>query len=183
MISHSSRVLHAALVAVCGAGMVYGPAQAQTSLTLQLGQPGYYGQISIGNLAPPPVYDRRPVIVRPPTSRYRWNQNALQPVYLRVPRNQARDWRRYCGRYQACNVPVYFVREEWYRNVYSPWVRAERNRQQALDRWRFNSPSAPRVLVAPPGRPYDREDRRDQDDRWRREDHGGREDRWHRDDN
>jgi hypothetical protein len=165
MISRSSRVLHAALVAACGAGMVYGPAQAQTSLSLQLGQPGYYGQLSIGNLAPPPVYDRRPVIVRAPDRRYGWNQAALQPVYLRVPRKQARDWRRYCGRYQACSVPVYFVREDWYSNVYAPWVRAQQIRE-ARDRWRSADRSVPRVLVTPPRRVYDPRDRRgwDHDD-------------------
>ena len=39
MISRSSRLLHAALVVVCGAGIVYAPVQAQTSLTLQRDQP------------------------------------------------------------------------------------------------------------------------------------------------
>jgi hypothetical protein len=170
MISRSSRVLHAALVAACGAGMVYCPGQAQTSLTIQLGQPGYYGQLRLGDLAPPPVDDLRPLIVRPASARYRWNENALQPVYLRVPPHQARDWRRYCGRYQACDVPVYFVREDWYRNVYAPWVRSERNRQQARDHWRSNDRNVPRVLVVPPGRPYDRDDRRDQEDRWHGDD-------------
>jgi hypothetical protein len=124
VISPSSRLLHAALVAVCGAAIVYDPAQAQTALSLQLGQPGYYGQINIGNLAPPPVYDRRPVIVSPAWGRGRWDQAYLQPVYLRVPENQARDWRRYCSLYRACSRPVYFVRDAWYRNVYAPQVRA-----------------------------------------------------------
>ncbi|WP_216903438.1 hypothetical protein [Synechococcus sp. CCY 9618] len=135
MINRSSRLIHAALVTACGAGIVYNPVQAQSALTLQLGQPGYYGQINLGNLAPPPVYYRRPLSISPPNSRNRWNQASFQPVYVRVPRNQVRDWRRYCGSYQACNRPVYFVRDEWYRNVYAPRVRADA-RRDGRDRWR-----------------------------------------------
>lgn len=98
MISRSSRLLHAALVVTCGAGIVYAPVRAQTSLTLQLGQPGHFGQIKLGNQAAPPIYGYGPVIVR--------------PVDLRVPPDQAQDWGRYCDLYQACNVPVQFVRDD-----------------------------------------------------------------------
>jgi hypothetical protein len=153
MISRSSRLLHAALVVVCGAGIVYAPVQAQTSLTLQLGQPGYVGQINLGNQGPPPVYGYRPVIVRPSSQqRHRWTQASSQPVYLRVPPNQIRDWGRYCGLYQACHVPVQFVRDDWYRNVYAPRLRAAQARR---DR---------RVLVTPAGRAYGLEKRRRWDD-------------------
>jgi hypothetical protein len=111
MISRTSRLLHAALGVVCGAGIVYAPVQAQTALTLQWGQPGYFGPINLGN----------------------------QPLYLRVPMNQARDWGRYCSLYQACNVPVQFVRDDWYRNVYAPRVQAAQAKQ-ARDHWRAYGP-------------------------------------------
>ena len=130
MISRSSRLLHAALVVVCGAGIVYTPVQAQTSLTLRLGQPGYVGPINLGNQGPP-------------------------PVYLRVPPNQIRDWGRYCGLYQACHVPVQFVQDDWYRNVYAPRLRAAQARQVKNKR---------RVLVTPAGRAYGLEKRRRWDD-------------------
>ncbi len=58
MISRSSRLLHTALVVACGAGIVYAPVQARTSLSVPLGQSGTYGRISIGNLAP--LSQRRP---------------------------------------------------------------------------------------------------------------------------
>lgn len=167
MISRSSRLLHAALVVVCGAGIVYAPVLAQTSLTLQLGQPGYYGQIILGNQVPPPVYGYGPVIVRPEfRGRDRWTQAATQPVYLRVPMNQARDWGRYCGLYQACNMPVQFVRDDWYRNVYAPRVRAAQARQarEVRDRWRAFQRNDKRVRLAPPGRAYGLEKRRGWDD-------------------
>ncbi|MCT0207714.1 hypothetical protein [Synechococcus sp. CS-1332] len=167
MISRSSRLFHAALVVVCGAGIVYTPVQAQTSLTLQLGQPGYFGPINLGNQTPPPVYGYGPVIVRPDSrGRDRWTQAATQPVYLRVPMNQARDWGRYCGLYQACNMPVQFVRDDWYRNVYAPRVRAAQARQakEARDRWRAFQRNDNRVLLAPPGRAYGLEKHRGWDD-------------------
>jgi len=168
MISRSSRLLHAALVVVCGAGIVYAPVQAQTALTLQLGQPGYFGPINLGNhQAPPPVYGYRAVIVRPDSrGRERWIQAGTQPLYLRVPMNQARDWGRYCGLYQACNVPVQFVRDDWYRNVYAPRVRAAQAREakDARDRWRDYRQGGHRVVLTPQGRAYGFERRRDWDD-------------------
>jgi len=51
--------------------------------------------------------------------RYR----AYAPVYIRAPRDHYRNWGRYCGRYNACSRPVYFVRDEWYSNVYAPRYR------------------------------------------------------------
>ncbi len=168
MISRSSRLLHAALVVVCGAGIVYAPVQAQTSLTVPLGQSGYYGRITIGNQAPPPVLGYGPVIGWPPLGSDRWSQSAIEPIYLRVPPQQARDWGRYCGLYQACNVPVLFVQDDWYRNTYAPRVRAAQARQarramEARDRWRASREEAKR-LVTPDGRVYVLEKRRDRDD-------------------
>jgi hypothetical protein len=168
MISRSSRLLHAALVVVCGAGIVYAPVQAQTSLTVPLGQSGYYGRISIGNLAPPPVLGVGPVIAWPSRGSDRWTPSAIEPIYLRVPPQQARDWGRYCGLYQACRVPVLFVRDDWYRNTYAPQVRAAQARQarramEAGDRWRAAREEGKR-LVTPDGRVYVLEKRRDRDD-------------------
>lgn len=168
MISRSSRLLHAALVVVCGAGIVYAPVQAQTSLTVPLGQSGYYGRITIGNLAPPPVLGNGPVIGWQPLGSDRWTPSAIEPIYLRVPPQQARDWGRYCALYQACGVPVLFVQDDWYRNTYAPQVRAAQARQarrarEARERWRSSREEGKR-LVTPDGRVYVLEKRRDRDD-------------------
>jgi len=175
MISRSSRLLHAALVVVCGAGIVYAPVQAQTSLTVPLGQSGYYGRITIGNQAPPPVLGYGPVIAWPSRDSNRWGPSAIEPIYLRVPPQQARDWRRYCGLYQACSVPVLFVQDDWYRNTYAPRVRAAQARQtrqaarqarravEARDRW-LASREDVKPLVTPDGRVYVLEKRRGRDD-------------------
>ena len=168
MISRFSRLLHAALVVACGAGIVYAPVQAQTSLTVPLGQSGYYGRITIGNQAPPPVLGYAPVIAWPSRSGDRWSQPAIAPIYLRVPPQQARDWRRYCGLYQACSVPVLFVQDDWYRNTYAPQVRAAQARQarrakEERDRWRASWEKG-RRLVTPDGRVYVLDKRRNRDD-------------------
>ncbi len=68
-------------------------------------RPGVYGRIEIGKSAPPPVIYTRPVVA---------SRNVLagnvKPVYLYVPPGQVRKWERHCGKYKACDLPVYFVR-------------------------------------------------------------------------
>jgi len=49
-----------------------------------------------------------------------------EPLYLRVPPGHAKSWKRYCGRYDACGRPVYFVQDNWYRNQYIPAYRERR---------------------------------------------------------
>jgi hypothetical protein len=93
---------------------------ADVGVSLSIGQPGFYGQIDIGNYSRPPVMYARPVVIqRIPRGELR------EPLYLRVPRGHARNWRNYCSRYDACGRPVYFVQDDWYNNVYSPRYRDE----------------------------------------------------------
>jgi hypothetical protein len=94
------------------------PAQAQTNVSINIGQPGFYGRIDIGDYAPPPVvYIERPVVIE---RRARYE---AQPVYLRVPPGHRKNWARHCGRYNACGQRVLFVRDEWYTNSYAPRYR------------------------------------------------------------
>jgi hypothetical protein len=93
------------------------PAQAQ-NVSINIGQPGFYGRIDIGDYAPPPVvYVERPVVIE---RRARYD---AQPVYLRVPPGHRKNWARHCGRYNACGQKVLFVRDEWYTNSYAPRYR------------------------------------------------------------
>lgn len=48
------------------------------------------------------------------------SQVVVAPIYLRVRAGQAQNWPRYCGQYNACNRPVYFVQDVYYRDVYTP---------------------------------------------------------------
>jgi hypothetical protein len=99
----SSLRAAAAVTLVCAAGL----AQAQTyisgSVSGQLA-PGVYGRVDIGN-APPPLLYQQPMLIAPPAVVV-----PQRPVYMWVPPGHSRDWRRYCGRYNACGQPVYFLR-------------------------------------------------------------------------
>lgn len=88
-------------------GMV-GAVQAQAYANVTVGgafAPGVFGQISLGNNPPPPVYNVQPVIVGAPVY-------GVAPMYLHVSQEEHRDWGRHCGRYRACGHPVHFVRVE-----------------------------------------------------------------------
>ena len=84
---------------------------ADVGVSVQVGQPGFYGRIDIGNTAPPPVVLAQPIWVQPVAVR-------PQPVYLRVPPGHQKHWAKHCREYNACGVPVYFVREDWYQEHY-----------------------------------------------------------------
>ncbi len=99
-----------ALVLALGA---VGTATAQTSVSIGINQPGVYGRINIGDVPRPALYRAEPVIIARP--RVVVEQ---QPVYLYVPPAHQQNWRRNCGRYNACGQPVYFVRDEWVRERY-----------------------------------------------------------------
>ena len=86
---------------------------ADVGVSISVGQPGFYGQIDIGNVSRPPVLYAQPIWVqRGPVE--------IAPVYLRVPPGHEKKWSKHCSRYNACGRPVYFVRDDWYRNTYVP---------------------------------------------------------------
>lgn len=73
--------------------------------------PGVYGRVDIGNRPPPPLVQPTAVlIVR--------KGNPPPPIYMHVPPGHARNWSKHCGRYNACNVPVYFVKSAEYEPGY-----------------------------------------------------------------
>lgn len=92
--------------------LLAGAARAtDVGVSVQIGQPGFYGRIDIGNVAPPPVVLAEPVWVqRRPVH--------VEPVYMRIPPGHQKNWAKHCARYNACGMPVYFVREDWYQDRY-----------------------------------------------------------------
>jgi len=88
-------------------------------VSVTVGQPGFYGRIDLGNMAPPPVLYPQPVIIQRPA------RVIAEPLYLRVPPGHAKDWGKHCGKYNACGRNVYFVRDEWYTNEYAPRYRED----------------------------------------------------------
>jgi hypothetical protein len=102
-----------AALALASAAYVASAQAGDVGVSISIGQPGFYGQIDIGGYGPPQVVYRQPVLVE----HRNWYP---APVYVRAPQYQYGNWRRYCGLYNACARPVYFVRDDWYRNVYAP---------------------------------------------------------------
>lgn len=77
-------------------------------------QPGFYGRVDIGNGPPPPVVYAQPVLITASSAL-----NHAEPIYLHVPPKHAKDWSKFCHKYNACNQPVYFVRSgEYVRDKY-----------------------------------------------------------------
>jgi hypothetical protein len=82
---------------------------ADVGVSISVGQPGFYGQIDIGNaprpvlIYPQPVLIQRVQVIEP-----------VQPIYLHVPPGHAKNWKKHCQKYDACARPVYFVKDDWY---------------------------------------------------------------------
>ena len=109
------------------------PAMAQTNVSINIGQPGFYGRIELGGYAPPPVYYTQPVIVE------RQVRYVGQPVYLRVPEGHRKHWNKHCRRYNACGQQVFFVQDGWYNNTYAPRYRdGHRHDHRGDDRGRID---------------------------------------------
>jgi hypothetical protein len=91
------------------------PAHAATNIGVSIGitAPGQYGRIDINNYPEPMLVNTYPVVYAP--SRVAVYQ---RPIYLYVSPVEQQHWGRYCGRYNACAQPVYFVQETWVRNEY-----------------------------------------------------------------
>lgn len=102
-------------------------AQSATSVSVSIGQPGFFGRIDIGGAPPPEVIYTEPVVIE----RVRVQR---EPLYLRVPPGHERDWAKHCRHYNACGRPVYFVRDDWYRDVYAPHYREHHGHGHGPDR-------------------------------------------------
>lgn len=108
------RFLLAALLAAAAPAMA-----ADVGVSISVGQPGFYGQIDIGNMPRPILVNPQPVVIRPVQV-----VQPVQPIYLHVPPGHAKNWSKHCHKYEACSRPVYFVKEDWYNNVYVPQYQA-----------------------------------------------------------
>jgi hypothetical protein len=88
-------------------------ARAEIGVSVSIGQPGFYGQIDIGDYPAPRLIYAEPIIIHRAPSPGR-------PLYLHVPPGHEKNWAKHCVHYDACGRPVYFVRDEWYNDVYVP---------------------------------------------------------------
>lgn len=95
---------------------------ADVGVSIQFGQPGFYGQLDMGNFqqVPQVIYREPRIIERVSVQR--------PPLYLMVPPGHSKHWEKHCYKYDACGRPVYFVQERWYNEVVVPRYRDERYR-------------------------------------------------------
>lgn len=103
------KILFAAALAVASV-----PAFAGVGVSVNVGQPGFYGQIDIGDAPAPQVIYAQPMVVERTVI-------SAEPIYLRVPPGHAKHWSKHCAYYNACGRPVYFVRDGWYSRQYVPY--------------------------------------------------------------
>ena len=109
------RTLHSILIAsALAAAATCAEAQNVSVNAVITGEvvPGVYGQVVLGSRPPPPVVYEQPMIVQPPAVVV--GAPPVQPIYLHVPPGHAKNWRKHCQEYHACNRPVYFVRSAEY---------------------------------------------------------------------
>ena len=88
---------------------------ADVGVSVSVGQPGFYGRIDIGNAPPPVLIYPQPVVIQKV-----YVAQPPPPLYLHVPPGHAQKWSKHCQKYDACSRPVYFVKDDWYNNVYVP---------------------------------------------------------------
>jgi hypothetical protein len=111
-----NRLLYAALLGAFATPTF----SADIGVSITVGQPGFYGQIDIGNIPRPAViYSQPVVVVQSP------EYASAQPIYLHVPPGHEKHWSKHCAEYNTCGRPVYFVRDDWYNNEYVPRYRHE----------------------------------------------------------
>jgi len=108
---------------------------ADVGVSISIGDPNFYGHIEFGNTARPEVIYREPIIIKKRRSLVR-----VEPIYLRVRPGHEKHWRKHCHEYNACNRPVYFVRDTWYQKRYASHyrkherIREERRQERRRDR-------------------------------------------------
>lgn len=98
------------------------PAGAEVGVSIRIGEPGFYGEIDIGDFPSPRLIYGQARLIVPGEHRGR-------PLYLHVPPGHAKHWDKHCHEYDACAHPVYFVEERWYDETYVPRYR-ERHAQE-----------------------------------------------------
>ena len=103
------RLLIAAALTIAAASPALA---ADVGVSISIGNPGFYGRIDIGDYPQPRLIYHEPRLIQRVAPR--------EPIYLHVPPGHAKNWRKHCGKYDACGERVYFVQDSWYNQVYVP---------------------------------------------------------------
>ena len=101
------RILLAAALVVAAVPLL----AAEVGMSVSIGEPGFYSRIDIGDYPQPRVIYRQPIMAR-------HVEVDREPIYMHVPPGHAKNWRKYCRNYNACDERVYFVQNNWYNREY-----------------------------------------------------------------
>ena len=121
--------------------------------------PGVYGRIDIGQAPPPPLLYAQPLVIQQPAVVVQ-----QEPVYLYVPRDHAKHWRKHCRQYQACGQPVYFVRD---RPQEAQWHRYDKHYEKNQKRYEKHQERAYKQHAKAQEREY--KNREKEHERWEKE--------------
>lgn len=115
-------LLSAALIFASGVAAAQGDVRVIMSSDVRS---GVYGRVEFGNAPPPPVVYAEPIIIsRPPPPPPPPPRTVVvapapapapEPIYLHVPPGHAKNWKKHCKHYHACDRPVYFVMSDEYK--------------------------------------------------------------------
>jgi hypothetical protein len=119
-----------ALVTIMAMAIINIPAfAADVGVSVSIGQPGFYGRIDIGDAPRPEYINPQPIVIVPvPRGK------TVEPIYLRVPPGHQKNWKKHCREYNACGQPVYFVKDNWYNDVYAPHYNKKHGNKHDDDR-------------------------------------------------
>jgi len=105
------KLLSAMLIGICAAPVFAG----DVAVTINIGEPGFFGRIEIGGFPQPQVIYAQPVLIQRAPEFV-----SAPPIYLHVPPGHEKHWSKHCAQYNACGRPVLFVRDDWYNREYVP---------------------------------------------------------------
>jgi len=88
-------------------------------------KPGVYGRLAMAtSKATPALVYEQPMFIEPPAV-----PGKVETLYLHVPPEHAKNWKKYCSKYKACDHPVYFVKSAEYEPGYKE--RAEKEAKES----------------------------------------------------
>jgi hypothetical protein len=94
--------------------------------SLEAAVPGAYGEIDTHRFPNPLLINpKKPVLIAGAAKH-----GGAKPMYLHVVPGEEWHWFNRCHVYDACAVPVYFVTENWFLNVYLPAIGSRDGREQ-----------------------------------------------------
>jgi hypothetical protein len=109
------KVAVATLVMVAGSQIAAADGIGTRAAASAPATPGVYGRLDVDSKQNPPLVFEHAMFIEAPETA-----GKVAPLYLHVPPEHAKNWKKHCAKYQACKQPVYFVKSAEYEPGYDP---------------------------------------------------------------